>query len=265
MTYRRLSGALAVCGAAMMLLVLPAQSRACGLFGCFGGSGNQTAYRAAYAPAYSVAYAPAYSVAYAPAACPTQTCNYVPQTSYRTVYRNVPVTTYRALTGCDPCTGCAVTTYRPVTTWACQPALVPYTTYRLVCSNPCDPCGYGGYSGVSYGVPAASCPSCAPGTISTPLEPYAEPADSQPMINGVPQPQTFQENDNPAEYQEKPIQAVPSRTGAPTKSSPTIIEPQTQGRTAWQPARPATYYRPVALPAPPTPPRAIGVWRAASP
>ncbi|HUT12650.1 MAG TPA: hypothetical protein VMY42_19295 [Thermoguttaceae bacterium] len=255
MAYRKLSGVPAVCGVAMILLALPAQSRACGLFGCFGGCGNQTALRVAYAPAWG-----------APAACPTQTCNYVPQTSYRTVYRNVPMTTYRAFSACDTCTGRPVTTYRPVTTWAYQPALVPYTTYRLVYSNPCNPCGgYGGYGGVSYGVPAAGCASCGSGTISTPVEPYGGPAEAQPMINGVPQPQTFQENGNPAGIQENPLPAVPSPTGARMKSSPTIISPQTQDRTAWHPVRPATYYQPVALPVPPTPPYATGVWRAASP
>jgi len=223
MAYRKLFGVLAG-SVAIIWLAVPAETEACGLFGCFGGCG-QTASRVAYAPILS------------PAACPTQTCNYVPQISYRTVYRSVPVTTYRAFSTCDPCTGCPVTTYRPVTTWACQRALVPYTTYRLVCSNPCDPCGsFGGYAGVSYGVPASACASCAAGAIGTPLEPYPEPANSQPTINGAPQPKTFQENDTPAGSQESPLKAVPSPTGTRVGPSPPIISPPPQDRTAWRAA-----------------------------
>ncbi|HET6881195.1 MAG TPA: hypothetical protein VFI31_13630, partial [Pirellulales bacterium] len=69
----------------------------------------------------------------------TQTASYVPQTCYRTQYVNVPVTTYRPIQGRDPCTGCPVTCMRPTTTVVQQAQLVPYTTYRMVLSNPC--CG----------------------------------------------------------------------------------------------------------------------------
>jgi hypothetical protein len=82
---------------------------------------------------------------------PQQCCRYVPQTSYRTEYCNVPVTTYRPVTTCDPCTGCATTCMKPCTTYQRQARQVPYTSYRMVyetrytpvvsCQPACDPCG----------------------------------------------------------------------------------------------------------------------------
>ena len=151
MLYPKVRGAMLACGAAAMLLATPAESSAClsWLFGGCGGSARTT-YRApyygqSYAPAYRApAYsAPAYSApAYgAPAcgSCVPQTVRYVPQTSYRTVYRRAPVTTCGAFCGSDPCTGCPVTYYRPVTSWTVQAVSVPYTTYRLVYTNACSP------------------------------------------------------------------------------------------------------------------------------
>jgi len=135
MLHQRLRGVVIACGVAAMLLSAPAESSAC--FDClFGGWGAQTTYRAPY---FAPTYAPAYS---APActSCAPQTVRYVPQTYYRTVYRQVPVTTYGAFSGCDPCTGGPVTYYRPVTSWTYQAAWVPYTTYRIVYSDACSPC-----------------------------------------------------------------------------------------------------------------------------
>ena len=89
---------------------------------------------------------------------PQQCCRYVPQTCYRTEYCNVPVTTYRPVTTCDPCTGCTTTTMKPCTTYQRQARQVPYTSYRMVCETrytpitscqpamcaPCsNPCGMG--------------------------------------------------------------------------------------------------------------------------
>ncbi len=160
--------------AAAMLLAVPAQSSACGLLDCLFGwcGGSQTTYRVPYA---TTAYSP---VAYTP--CATQTCRYVPQTSYRTVCRRVPVTTCQAVTCSDPCTGCPVTTYRPITTWTTQSQLVPYTTYRLVYSYPsCAPCGS------SSGVPSSAASCCTP-SLSTPAQ---IPTDAT---------ETFQKAESPA-------------------------------------------------------------------
>jgi hypothetical protein len=62
-------------------------------------------------------------------------CSYVPQTNYQVAYRDVPVTSYHPVTTVDHCSGCAWTSYRPVTTCTRQAYYVPYTTYRPVCTN----------------------------------------------------------------------------------------------------------------------------------
>jgi hypothetical protein len=104
-----------------LLASLPASSaQAC--CGCwrnwFGGT-----------PATTTYYAP-YAASYAPAGC-GQVVNYMPQTSYRTVYVNMPVVAYQPVTACNACGG-ATTVMRPVTSYVMQPRVVPYTTYRPV-------------------------------------------------------------------------------------------------------------------------------------
>ncbi|MBL9122580.1 MAG: hypothetical protein JNG90_03040 [Planctomycetaceae bacterium] len=69
-----------------------------------------------------------------PCAAPVQVAQYVPQTSYRTQYVNVPVTTYKPVSSCGPC-GNTQVSYMPVTTYQTQAQLVPYTSYRIVYSN----------------------------------------------------------------------------------------------------------------------------------
>ena len=64
--------------------------------------------------------------------CSRTVVNYVPQTAYRTSWKQVPVTQYRPVTNSDPCTGCTVTCMRPCTTYTYQAQRVPYTTYRPV-------------------------------------------------------------------------------------------------------------------------------------
>lgn len=68
--------------------------------------------------------------------CAPRVCSYVPQTCYRTQYVSVPVTSYQPSVACDPCTGGQVTTMRPVTTYAYQARMVPYTTYRMAYTSP---------------------------------------------------------------------------------------------------------------------------------
>ncbi|MBN1589133.1 MAG: hypothetical protein JW888_06440 [Pirellulales bacterium] len=120
--------------------------------------------------------------------CATQTCCYVPQTSYRTVYRMTPVTTCQAVCGCDPCTGCPVTAYRPVTSYQRCAQLIPYTTYRMVWSNPCatsyspcaTSCGSGcstSYYGTSVQPIGSSC--CGTGSSAT-QSTFVAPPDSSP-------------------------------------------------------------------------------------
>lgn len=156
---------------------------------------------ATYVPAYSSAMtvAPAYvptstnscgascgSCTAMASPCMTQTCAYLPQTSYQTVYRVTPVTAYQPVATCDPCTGCATTCYRPVTYYQRCAQLIPYTTYRMVLSNPCaTSCALptsscvGGCATGCYGtsVQGAGCSSCATTTTVSPAT-AIEPAPS---------------------------------------------------------------------------------------
>lgn len=132
-------------------------------------------------------YAPPFSPTSAPAVacCPTQntyatarTACYMPQTCYRTVYRNMPVTSCQTVNGCDPCTGCPVTYYRPVTTYRRAAQLVPYTTYRMVwqnnssCYTGCNTSCYSG--GCGTGVATSNCNSCT-STTTTTVNPQPKP------------------------------------------------------------------------------------------
>ena len=128
MSPRRTRVALIACGMALILIGVPARSEACEALSwiwpwnwCRGAASATT-----YQPAYV-----------APSYMPTQTCSYVPQTAYRAVSRVVPTTTCMPVTYCDPCSGCPVTCYRPTTSLVRTTQLIPYTTYRMVWSNPC--------------------------------------------------------------------------------------------------------------------------------
>ena len=112
--------------------------------------------------------------------CEQTVVNYVPQTSYRTVWQAVPVTTYRRTTHCNPTTGLPITCTRPCTSYTYQARRVPYTSYRPVYSrvpvsstnvnympavtkSGCNSCSVGGGTGYStipnYGSPGYSIPS----------------------------------------------------------------------------------------------------------
>lgn len=256
----RIRGVVTSCGVAAMLLAAPAQSNACAFLDClFGGWG---AARSTYmAPYVAQTYAPACAPSCAP-----QTCQYVPQTSYRTVYRSVPVTTYRAAIGCDPCSGCPVTYYRPVTRWTSQAHLIPYTTYRMVYSAPCvprvtrslcapcDPCA-GGVS-VPLSSPIGSgCSSCVGGTVTREAQPYSE-SISPPGAETVPVPKTFQKQpDTEAE-------SLGPTPDSNTKSLPGPKLLDLDNRTTLRPVRPNTLYRLISSPSKSR--IDDGGWRAAS-
>lgn len=133
--------------------------------------------------------------------------NYVPQTCYRVQYCPTPVTTYRPMTSCDPCTGCQTTCMRPVTQYVQQARYTPYTTYRIqysyaqpACPNPatayyapvaappsgCNSCGTGVQAAAYYApttaYPAAAYPvttNYAPAAgYATPVTSYAAPTTS---------------------------------------------------------------------------------------
>ncbi len=162
--------------------------------------------------------------------CAPQAVQYVPQTAYRARCVNVPVTTMQPVVSTDPCTGCPVTTYRPMTVYRRQVQLVPYTTYRIVRSPirrtigvaaptaVAAPAAAGccGRAPVAYGSPAAGVvgrygqPAATYGTAvpsyGTPTPTYGvpslspTPAPSLPPSTAVPSspeaavPQTYQPN-----------------------------------------------------------------------
>ena len=153
MSMKKTFAVLAVTLIASAVVFSPGVSQA-GLFDCFRKSEPTT-----YAPPYQ-----AQRVAYMPTCDPCNPCaavpqvNYVPETRYRWRYSRIERTEYQPVAAADPCTGCPVTTYRPVTTKSLLPWLhrEAYTTYKAV--------PYGGATPVSYMQPvtysAGSCDPC---------------------------------------------------------------------------------------------------------
>ncbi|MGA2259433.1 MAG: hypothetical protein ABSG53_32565, partial [Thermoguttaceae bacterium] len=144
--------------AVVVLLAVSSQSRAdCPLTDWLFGHG-QTTYAPPYTPPNICApAAPAGGCGCAPVQCvPAQpTCQpCMPTATYRISYRPVPTVAYMPIVGIDPCSGCAVTTYRPTRAWTYQASLQPYPRYQV------------GYAPVSVGVGSCGgcggCGGCAP-------------------------------------------------------------------------------------------------------
>ena len=70
-----------------------------------------------------------------PVVVPVQQVSYVPETTYKTQYQCVPVTSYKPTTEIDPCTGCQRECMAPVTQYVQQAVNVPVTQYRAVYST----------------------------------------------------------------------------------------------------------------------------------
>ena len=134
------------------------------------------------APATTTYYAP-YTASYAPAGC-GQTVNYMAQTSYRTVYVNAPVMTYRPMPGVDGCTGCPTTVMRPVVSYVPQARLVPYTSYRPVVTAAAPCCG--AVATAAYYTPAAPAYAIAPAYAPAPCCGGGAPAMAAPAPLGAP-------------------------------------------------------------------------------
>lgn len=172
-----------------LLLATPAVASAqCCLNGLFGAC-------CARPPAYAVApvAAPVMApvVAPVPAApppvmVPVQQTSYVPETTYRTQYQNVPVTNYKPSCEVDPCTGCTRECMQPVTEYVQQAVNVPVTQYRAVTTTKyvqMQP-GYGG------GYPAAGqamigAPMAAPAPAAPAASPFAAPVQTTPQAWGA--------------------------------------------------------------------------------
>ena len=139
-----------------------------------------------------------------PVMVPVQQVSYVPETTYRTEYRSVPVTSYKPSSEIDPCTGCPRDCMEQVTNYVQQPVNVPVTQYRAVYSTKyvqMQP--QQGYVQPAYGQPAvgATVPAAvpapvagsawvpgtavAPGPTAAVASPFAAPVQTTPQAWGA--------------------------------------------------------------------------------
>jgi hypothetical protein len=214
-----------------LMLATTAAAQECCLSGLFAGCG--ACFRKA--PAYAVApvmapVAAPIAAAPPPVMVPVQQTSYVPETTYRTQYQNVPVTTYKPSCEIDPCTGCPVECMQPVTQYVQQAVNVPVTQYRAVTTTKyvqMQP-GYGAPAPVGY--PAAP---ALPGPATPAASPFATPTPppAMPTMPATPAPQGWG-----AAGSDVPQQLVP---GQPS------INPPALPPGAYPPAMPATGYPPM--------------------
>ena len=159
---------LTACLTVACLLAAPSRSSAaCALWDWMFGNG-QTSYAPPYARPRSALRCQRQHAAARPrrpaaasrpnAAPACQSCT--PTATYRISYRPVPTVAYMPVVGVDPCSGCAVTTYRPTTAWTYRASLASYPTYRVgyapvaVSAVSCAPCSS-----------CSSCGGCAPAAV----------------------------------------------------------------------------------------------------
>ncbi len=267
---KKMRSLVVACGAAAVLLGSPSESKALFDWLC-PWAHNRQATATTYAPPFTgqpVALVPRYNVAPAVAVMPTAlpvTACYVPQTCYRTVYHPVATTVLSPVVSYDPCTGCPVTAYRPVTTFAQRAYSVPYTTYRMVYTNPCaacaptvpcNPCGGLASPAVVAGAGCAPCaPSVPPSVSPIPMSPSSgslpyypavpsgassgtilPPAGASAPANGLPA--TFKEPGASSGGQQD-LRAKPDASTRPVPPSPSRSSPA-EGRTASRTVRSAS-------------------------
>ena len=205
------------CGVAALLSASATETQACwltDLFHCHQDRCDPCAQQTTYRPFFSFFRGGSSCCN----TCQPQTCNYVPQTCYRTECVNVPVTTCRPVTTCDPCTGCPVTVMRPTTTYVRQVRRVPFTTYRAVAAPAPSCCGA---PATSY-APAPGCSTCNAGGAPAPV--YSAPA---PVYSAPAAPST------PAPYIPESSEAVPQ-----TYEQSATVTPQTFHQETVQPQLP---------------------------
>ncbi|HUY32758.1 MAG TPA: hypothetical protein VMV69_08245 [Pirellulales bacterium] len=256
MMMRSLRTSTVAIGMAAALFVAPAESQA--IFHWFNRCCNGGGLFAPTAAAVPVA-TPTYTAYADPCGCQPQQAAYVPQTCYRTQYVNMPTTVYRPVTIADRCTGCPVTTMRPMIAYLPQARQVPYVSYRIVYSNPAV--AYSGLNTVGYAAPAgcsgcgSATPTYSPAYTPAPAtQPYypgvisgssavGGPAASGPAASGPAQ--TFQNGAATGATDENRLKPIPdleinkdSRRDPP--SAPRLIAPD-DSRTTYRPLRRAVH------------------------
>jgi len=174
----------------------------CCLDGLFAGCSS--CFRKA-PPAYAVAPVVApIPAAPPPVVVPVQQVSYVPETTYRTQYKTVPVTTYKPSSEIDPCTGCPRECMQQVTDYVQQAVNVPVTQYRAVYSTKYVQMQQ---SAPAYGVPAAP--------VAAPAYPGYVPPPITPIAPGVPAASPFT----------APVQTAPQAWGAAGSDIPQQLVP----------------------------------------
>jgi len=253
-----------------MLLTLAATSvtsgtvtAQCCLTDLFAGCGTCLRKPPAYAVAPIAAPIPAPPP---PVMVPVQQTSYVPETTYRTEYKTVPVTTYKPSCEIDPCTGCPRDCMQPVTQYMQQAVNVPVTQYRAVTSTKyvqmqqAAPGYYGAPAGYAAPV-AAPVGTMVPGPAAPAASPFAAPMTTTPQAWGAAgsdvsntiapgstsiNTPTLPATQAPPTFQQRPL--------SPPTSAPIYVQP---GAAYGQPAAaaaqpPMTYAQPQAA-APPSP------------
>ena len=121
-----------------------------------------------------------------PVMVPVQQVSYVPETTYRTQYQCVPVTSYKPSSEIDPCTGCPRECMEQVTQYTQQPVSVPVTQYRAVYSTKYVQMQPGYSPAGTYGAPgAAASPMMMPSSAGTSPSPFASTVQTTPQAWGA--------------------------------------------------------------------------------
>jgi len=122
-----------------------------------------------------------------PVVVPVQQVSYVPETTYKTQYQCVPVTSYKPSSEIDPCTGCPRECMEQVTQYVQQPINVPVTQYRAVYSTKyvqMQP-GYQGAGTGAYSAPGVTtAPMMAPASAGAATSPFASSVQAPPQAWG---------------------------------------------------------------------------------
>lgn len=160
-----------------------------------------------------------------PVMVPVQQTSYVPETTYRTEYKCVPVTSYKPSCEVDPCTGCTVECMQPVTQYVQQAVNVPVTQYRAVTTTK--------YVQMQPGYNGAAVPA-APGV---PVMPATAPAAS-PFSAVQTTPQAWGAAGADVSRQPLPGVAPPALPAAPAQVSPTYQQYQPVAPPAFAPQVP---------------------------
>jgi hypothetical protein len=152
-----------------------------GLFAGFGSCCRKAPQAYAIAPVAAPMVAPIPAPP-PPVMVPVQQVSYVPETTYRTQYQCVPVTSYKPTCEVDPCTGCTRECMEQVTNYVQQAVNVPVTQYRAVYSTKYVQMQPGAGAAPMPGYPAAMAPGAVAPSASP--SPFASPVQTTPQAWG---------------------------------------------------------------------------------